>query len=305
MSKAKKRVAVIILNWNGFKDTCKCVASVLKNDYKDFKIIVVDNGSKNDDSAKLKKKFGSRILILKSKKNLGYSGGNNLGANYCKKMKFDYFMILNNDTVVSPKLISTLVAAIEKDDKIAAINPVVFQYFKENIIENTGLRYNLWHGEITPNNIGKKEPSDLRKPDILCGTCFMFRTIILDDIKYLFDEDFYCYYEDPDLSIRLKNKGYKIEVCYDTFIHHKGSVSSNKIGGLAEFQAIRNRFLMEYKHATAIQKVVFLLIMLFFYFPFRITRIVVFKKKRNLPYFLKGFKAGLKILFGEAIEKYK
>lgn len=307
MLKAKKQqsVAVIILNWNGFKDTSECIESVLDNDYKNFNIIIVDNGSKNNDPVNLKKRFGSKILILKSKKNLGYCGGNNLGALYAQKKGFSYFIILNNDTLVEPKLISTLVKAIQKDHKMAAINPIVFKYYNKKIIENTGLRFNLWHGEVTPNNIGKKQPTDFRQPDILCGTCFIFRTSVLNDIKYLFDEDFYCYYEDPDTSIRLKKAGYKIGICYDTFIYHKGSVSSDKISGFAEFQTIRNRFLMEHKNAIFIQKIVFLLIMLFLYFPFRFTRIVIFKKKGNLHYFLKGFKAGLKIFFGGTIERFK
>ena len=302
--KKKQSVAVIVLNWNGFEDTRECIESVSKNDYKDFKVIVVDNGSINGEVVRLKNKFGSRIMILESKKNLGYCGGSNLGANYCKNLKFDYFMILNNDTIAEPKLISTLVKAIEKDHKIAAVNPVVFQYFKKNIIENTGLRFNMWHGEITPNNIGQKQPVCLRQPDIICGTCFLFRTSILHDIKYLFDEDFFCYYEDPDLSVRLKNKGYKIAVCYNAVIWHKGHASSRKVSGFTEFQAIRNRFLMESKNATLTQKITFLIIMLFLYFPFRFLKIAVFKKDGNLNYFLRGFRAGLRVFFGGKLEKF-
>lgn len=301
----KNSVSVIVLNWNGFEDTCECVESVLKSDYKNFKTIVVDNGSKNDDAAKLKKKFGPKVTILKSKKNLGYCGGNNLGVKYCQKTKPDYFMILNNDTVVEPKLITKLVNAIEKNPKAAVVNPVVFQYFNKRIIENSGLRFSLWHGEITPNNMGQKRVISKRSPDIICGTCFLMRTSVLNDIEYLFDEDFFCYYEDPDLSARLKKKGYKIIVCHDASIWHKGHISSSKVAGFTEFQAVRNRFLMEKKNASLIQKMVFLAIMLFFYFPFRSLKIVVFKKQGNINYFLKGFRAGLKIFVAGKLDSFR
>lgn len=300
----KNSVAVIILNWNGYDDTCEAIQSTLMSDYASFDILVVDNGSDNDEAQKLQTKFGPKIKVIKSKENLGYCGGNNLGAKYARKQGYDYFIVLNNDVIVDAKLISNLVFAIEKDKKTAAVNPVVYQYYKKKIIENTGLRFSLWHGVATSINLNQEKIIDMREPDVLSGTCFIFRTSALDSIKYLFDQDYFCYYEDPDLSVRLKKAGYLIAVNYDACIWHKGLASAKKISGFAEYQAIKNRFLMEEKNASLIQKAVFLMVNLFLYFPFRFLKITVFRGEGNLNYFLRGFSSGLKILFGGTNDKY-
>lgn len=104
------KVFIIIVNWNGLKDTLECLQSVFKQDYPNFEVIMVDNGSK-DNSVQVIRNAYPQIILIENKENLGYTGGNNVGMHYAVNSGSDYVWLLNNDTVVEPDTLSKLVAA--------------------------------------------------------------------------------------------------------------------------------------------------------------------------------------------------
>ena len=104
------KVAIIILNWNGKKDTLECLESVRKIDYQNFEVIVVDNGSSDDSLKAIQSKY-PEICILETGENLGYAGGNNFGMRHALQNGADYILILNNDIIVDSQLINSFIDA--------------------------------------------------------------------------------------------------------------------------------------------------------------------------------------------------
>jgi hypothetical protein len=237
---------------------------------------------------------------------LGYGGGNNLGVKSLEGKKYDYFLILNNDTIINPDVLSKLIKKIKTNHKIAAISPTILNYYNKNIIESQGLTFNTWTGVTLSNNLGKKFPVTMKKKSkCICGACFLIKSKIVNELEHLFDEDFFCYLEDPDLCLRIMKLGYKMLIEDRALIYHKGSTSSSKISGFAEYQLIRNRFLIERKHADWLQKIIFILINLFLYFLFRLLILILKKNYSNIKYFIRGFYFGLNLFFGGRIQKFE
>src|SRR5260221_6391947 len=114
----KNIVSIIILNWNGLENTKKCLDSLLKISDINYKIILVDNGSKNDEARKLKKKYGKKIDIYPLPTNRGFTGGVNYGIEIAMKENPEYYLLLNNDTTVEKDFLKNLINTVSADKKI-------------------------------------------------------------------------------------------------------------------------------------------------------------------------------------------
>ena len=106
-------VAIILVNWNRKEDTLECISSLRKMDYKNFRIIVLDNGS-NDGSQEFLRQIND-IEFIDNGENLGIVKANNIGIKRALEAKVDFILLLNNDTVVEKSMLSILVEAFEKD----------------------------------------------------------------------------------------------------------------------------------------------------------------------------------------------
>ena len=112
-------VAVILLNWNGLDDTIECVHSLLEQDYPDFHIFVVDNGSLVDPEAAIGK--FPRTTLIKTGDNYGFCRGNNIAIDAAWRLRCKYCWILNNDTVVESDALSILVGFLKKHPECNAV----------------------------------------------------------------------------------------------------------------------------------------------------------------------------------------
>ena len=106
------KIFIIIINWNGKRDTIECLESLEKLEYKNCEIVIVDNGSKDNSVDTLKNRF-PQINLLEARRNLGFAGGNNLGMRYALEHGADFILLLNNDTIADGDLINQLLAASE------------------------------------------------------------------------------------------------------------------------------------------------------------------------------------------------
>ena len=106
-------IYIIILNWNGLQDTLECLGSILKMDYPNFRVVVVDNNS-TDNSVDIIRKAHPQVSLIENKENLGYTGGNNTAMRYAMQHSADYVWLLNNDTTVEADTLSKLVFAAEE-----------------------------------------------------------------------------------------------------------------------------------------------------------------------------------------------
>jgi GT2 family glycosyltransferase len=131
-------VGIILINWNNYEDSHKCFTSLKQLDYPNYEVILVDNDSKDGSGKKLQSEFENFAHFIFSDKNLGFSGGNNLGIRYALNQGHDYVMELNNDTEVEPDFLSKLIASIDDKPEYGAAQPLIFF--------NTPRRSVIWNG---------------------------------------------------------------------------------------------------------------------------------------------------------------
>lgn len=251
MYKNSTRVTVIILHYNEFTLTKNCIRSVSKSRYDHFDILVVDNGSTNDSSEKLKKYcINKRIAYVYAKKNLFYAGGFNLGANHAKG---EYVIFLNNDTEVDPYWISELTRCADGNKKIC-IQPQILFTDKRKTVDNRGGVYTWWGGGY---GIGRNKPMmrvTSKTIDYTVGTAFMINRSFFLELGG-FDEWYRGYYEDVDLSLRVKRNGGVCKVCYSSIVYHKGSKTYKKHVSQSEhlFDIRKNRLRTILKNFSGIE----------------------------------------------------
>ncbi|MDD3887319.1 MAG: glycosyltransferase family 2 protein [Patescibacteria group bacterium] len=229
-------VYIIILNWNGLKDTEKCLESLKNINYNNYKIVLVDNGSKNNEDKILKQKFGNYIHIISNKKNLGFAEGNNIGIRYALRQNADYILCLNNDTVVRQNFLNRMVDSAV-DNKADMVATRMLNYFDKNKIDNLGIQM-TWSGLAF--NILEENCKYLFCP---CGGATLYSAKLLRSVSLnnnYFDPDFFMYNEDVDLGFRARLLGYNCVLADNAIVYHKGGASSGHLSNFHVFYNQRN-----------------------------------------------------------------
>ena len=207
-------VSIVIVTYNSSYYIENCLRSLLRIEYKPVEIIIVDCAS-NDDTLKILSRYEKKINLIKSGKNLGYSGGCNLGA---KNSSGKYLLFLNPDTVVDIKFLKPLVAKIEKEDeKTVACQPLVY-LLKEKKINLSGKITNYlgfdWVRDFNETNY-----SEDKELVSLSGSAFLIKSTIFQKAGG-YDELYFMYYEDTDLSWRLRLMGFNFLFVPESIVYH-------------------------------------------------------------------------------------
>jgi len=228
------KLSVIIVNYNNIKDTIECIESVLASSYKNFNIILVDNGSKEEVYNTLKQRFNGyeKVILVRSERNGGYGYGNNIGIKYAEKLGSNYFLILNNDVIIEPSTIEKLIVHIESNTSIGIVFPVIFLHKnkKENQTNSIGGEFCVFGFS---NDKGFNEDYSDIKNEInnkffyAPGSCFLITSRVLKEVNY-FDENIFLYWDDVDISWRVRLLNHKIHIVKNAFAFHKLSVSTGK-----------------------------------------------------------------------------
>lgn len=208
-NQSKDLVYVIILNWNGWRDTLECLHSLSQVTHQNTKIIVVDNGSE-DDSIDNLEVLGSSFTLIKSPKNLGFSGGNNLGIAAAMKDGAEYILLLNNDTVVDPEIVSEFLAAARSFPDAKAFGAKIYYYDDPCC---------LWYAGGSPSNSSYDCPghrgsnerdiglyNETEITNFINGCAFFISTNTIRQIGLL-DENYFYMFEDVDWSERVISAG--------------------------------------------------------------------------------------------------
>lgn len=216
------RVSVIILNWNGVKDTIRCVDSLKKISYPNYDIIVVDNGSMRNDTEILRKKYRKTITIIENERNYGAAEGRNIGIRYAlENLNPDYIMLVDNDVVVDVRFLDHLVSICENYKKVGIVSSTNYEKGnKRSLIarfDSFAIRGFCRVQRLT---------NDIFLVDYVSCCAILVKTSLFEEIG-LFDHKFFYLGEDYDLCRRAKNAGYEIAVALRSKIWHK------KIGGIA------------------------------------------------------------------------
>ena len=214
-------VAVLILNWNGRKFLSECLGGLRQQNYREFSIILVDNGS-NDGSINFLRQNYPEVKTIALPKNLGFAAANNIAL---KIVESKYVALLNNDTVSHPVWLKSLVDVLESHPEAGSAASKLLYYNNSGIIDRAGDAYTR-AGAGFLRGRGESASNFDRKEWIfgVCAGAALYRTSMLKDIG-LFDEDFFLLYEDVDLSFRAQLKGYRCLFVPEAVVYHKASSS--------------------------------------------------------------------------------
>lgn len=243
---SKPLLSVIIPNWNGKRFLEECIDSLKGQTFQNFETILVDNGSIDDSVEFAAKCYGDFIRIIRNSKNLGFTGGNNVGI---QASKGEYIVLLNNDTWADPRWLEELARATRFDPPIGMWGSKVRSYYQRNRIEGAGeLIY--WDGLCRAR--GQYEQDHGRydaMEEILfppgCGA--MYRKSLFDGIG-LFDEDFFAYADDSEIGIRARLAGWKCLYVPAAIVYHKNSGTAGQYSPLKAFYVERNRLWITIKY---------------------------------------------------------
>jgi len=290
------KVFIIILNWNGRADTLECLESLKNNDYPNYQVVIIDNGSKDKFSI-----LDSEIKVIYNKENLGFSGGNNVGIKYALENNADYILLLNNDAIVSQDFLSKLVETGESNENIGLIGPKIYFYppvgeagGDKNKIWSAGGRINWLYnkGEMIGHNQkdkGQYNSPKIQETEFLTGCCVLVKKQVIEKIG-LMPEEYFLYYEDTDWSLKARENGFKSVFVPDAKIWHKGSQSSIADSPSYIYYHIRNGLIMAHRYAPWYIKPIIHLDA-FWRIIKQLIKIVFMPKKRTwVKYILLGIK---------------
>ncbi len=264
-------VSIITINFNQLKVTLEFLRSMENVTYPDYEVIVVDNCSEEDPSNRILKNFPG-IIMLRSEENLGFAGGNNLGI---KHAKGKYFMMLNNDTEVTPGFLEPLVEMMESNPRIGMVGSKVRFFDSPDIIQFAGATP-MTRFTATSHFIGHNTRDD-GQHEIPCpspfasGAAMMTSRKICEEVG-LMANFFFLYYEELDWQARIRNAGYLIYYIPQSLVYHKESISVGKESALQAYWKTRNRLLLIRRNFSLFEKIVSLLYVTFISTPYNLTR---------------------------------
>jgi len=228
MPSQEPSISIILLNWNGKKDTLECLASLEKLDYPFYEIIVVDNGSTDDSVAAIRHAY-PHITLIETGKNLGFAGGNNVGIRYALKKGSAFIFLLNNDTVVDPQLLRALVKKALENPSLGVIGPHLYLYTHKNQFDHLGGVWNRRKAAFDFVALREIDTEQSFPPlDYVCGCAFFVRREVFEKIGLL-EERFFLVWEEADFCFRAKKAGFHLGIASEGKVWHK--VSASFVGG--------------------------------------------------------------------------
>lgn len=241
-------ISIITINYNGLQETEQLIESLQQNPQKcSYEIIVVDNGSKRNEAVILQAKY-PYIRSIRSERNLGFSGGNNLGI---RAAKGQCIFLLNNDTFVSDDSLVYLFETLMSSSSIGAVSPKIKFAFPPRNIQFAGFtplsKYTLRNRAIGYDEPDKGQFDVPQVTHFLHGAAMMVKREIIENIGWM-PEIYFLYYEEMDWCTQMQNHGYQLWYEPRCTIYHKESCSTGKDSPLKTYYLTRNRLLYTWRN---------------------------------------------------------
>lgn len=237
-------VAAVILTWNNLADTLDCLDSLQKLDYRNFRVLIVDNGS-TDNTVPIMRERCPNARIIQNMCNLGYAEGNNIGISYALKEGADFVLILNNDTIVDPGVAKELITAAQEHPEAAVFCPKIYSCDPPNQIMFAGAKWNSGRAMFRFIGLGEEEKGQyetLSETETASGSAMLLRADVIPTIGY-FDARYFLLWEETDWCSRVRRRGYKLLYVPTAKVWHKASRSFGGPGPLYHYYYTRNRLL--------------------------------------------------------------
>lgn len=301
------KVAIIILNWNGWEDTVECLESVYQIKYPNYQIILVDNASQDDSLQKIREycqgklkpelkffnyqssnkpikireyteeeinsskdiqnefKSNEELILIKNSYNHGFAKGNNIATIYALiKLKADYILLLNNDTIVDPDFLTELIRITQKDNKIGIVGSKLLNAYNPEIIDSTG--HVIKWGRIVDRGHGEVDNGQYDDKKEIIGAMAasaLYRSKMLEEIGLL-DENYVTLCEDVDMSWRAHNNGWKSIFAPKSIVYHKRgrSITRKSIISKMTILSLKNTVKTVQLYASPSQKFLYTFVLL-------------------------------------------
>lgn len=298
------KVSIIILNWNGWKDTIECLESIKNVNYKNLEVIIIDNASYDKSSEKIiywcvqtnvpyerrtlkiehmviKEIYMQKghvncghaiknLILLELNKNVGFCKGNNIAMEQAIANGADFLLILNNDTFVTPNFLKPMVEVAEKQNDAGLIGGIICYANRPDMIWFAGGTFNSYLGSyrrFDNHSISEINPGEVIESEWISGCMMLIPKHVYINIGE-FDEQYFIWSEEWDYSLRVKKAGYRMFVVSDALIYHKIGRSLGVIKPLPHYYSTRNRLLLKRKYLSPAKRMLFV----FFFVLSRIIR---------------------------------
>ena len=242
-------VCIVVVYYNGFEISRDCIESLLDLDYPSSRIVFVDNGSPDGSGNAIYDLYKERIIYLPLPKNLGVTGGNNVGIDYATQHGFEYVLFINNDTVVDASFLSKLIkTAIEYN---ALVVPKIICFYDQSRLDHfIGTEINWWTSQpldYTPYPLDRPELNLKHEIKVASTCCLLVPTRVFADIGNM-DEAYFMYQDDSDFTLRATRAGYRMLYEPEAKIFHKcNSTTRNKQPSYFEFYLQNRNLIYFYK----------------------------------------------------------
>jgi GT2 family glycosyltransferase len=244
-------VVVVVLSWNGRDDTRACLRSLLALDYPRLDVLVVDNGSDDGSPDMVRAEFPG-VALIANPKNRGYAEGNNQGMRWALDRGADLVWLLNNDVEVEPDSLTELVRVLENGPDLGMVGPVMHRIHQPGRAD-VGGRFDFWTGYA---HVLLWEPAyegqETLEVDYVWGAALLVRAEVLRTVG-LFDPRWVAYFEDADLCLRARARGWHTATALRAHVHHHIARSGNKVYLWQTWMRLRNYVLFYAKYARPIQ----------------------------------------------------
>ncbi len=295
------KASIVIPNLNGANWLKDCIESIYSQTFSDFELIIVDNAS-TDESLQIAESYVGRqnYTLIKNSTNTGFSAAVNAGINISKGQ---YVVLFNNDAFAQPNWLSELIKTADTDENIFAVQGLMIRHYERDICDDAGDYVTLF-GFACKRGDGLYHKR-YNKPGRIfsaCGGASLYRKSILDKIG-LFDELFFAYFEDVDISWRANSLGYKNmynpnAVCYHICGATTGAVRYNEFKSI---QSGRNSILLPYKNMPIVMFIINFIPLALGY----LLKTIMFALKGYKTPYIKGAKQAFQVLNKVKKPKFK
>lgn len=273
----KLDVAIVLVNYNGYRDTIACIESLQNIETKmHYEVIVVDNGSTNRDEEAISY-IKEHAVYLDTGFNSGFSGGNNVGINYALEHGAEFVLLLNNDTVVTANFLDKLMEGVEQYSKLGALIGKIYYFDEPNVLWYAGGSVDYLKGKVSQHGMGKDDVGQYdasKEVGFVTGCMMLIPASVIRKIGVL-DERFFLYAEDLEYSLRISKYGYKMYYNPNSVIYHKVGASSGReeVSDNTQYYMVRNVFKAFFMYESLSQR-----IMNFTYNTLRYTKYILQKR---------------------------
>jgi GT2 family glycosyltransferase len=264
------RTLIVVLNWNSREMTKECIESLLAMEADAFKIMIVDNGSRDGSLEYLRDRFPG-IDVVANGRNLGFAAGCNIGMRRALADGVDFVLLVNNDTVADPGLLRELLKQADDNRNAGIVSPRIYYFKPPDAIWWVGGTYSCWTGLATHVDLRKKDTGEHEIPrelDWATGCVMLLRSEALRS-SGLFDEQIFGNGEDLDLSLRMRKLGYSVRYAPAAKVWHREGIDYRKNVGeyVRTFTLVRNLLWLMHKHAKLYQWFTFWPVFSCYYVP--------------------------------------